>query len=100
MFIGEGTGRIIALNAVTGELVWSHTRTFPDDIALSEANRRFRGVSVYGDTIYWGTSDSYLVALDARTGALLWKTSLGGQIANGPMTYEVAGQQYVAEQQR
>jgi len=73
MFIGEGTGRIIALNAVTGEMEWSHTRTFPADIALSEANRRFRGVSIYGDTIYWGTSDSYLVALDAQTGEQRWE---------------------------
>ena len=68
MYIGEGTGRIIALDAVTGELLWSYTRTYPADIALSEANRRFRGVSIYGDTIYWGTADSYVVALDARTG--------------------------------
>ena len=34
--------------------------------------------------------------LDAKTGALLWKTNLGGQIVNGPMTYEVDGKQYVA----
>lgn len=74
MFIGEGTGRIMALDAINGELVWSHTRTFPDDIAASEANRRFRGVSIYGDTIYWGTSDSFVVALDARTGEQLWET--------------------------
>ncbi|MGA0935698.1 MAG: PQQ-binding-like beta-propeller repeat protein [Pseudohongiellaceae bacterium] len=74
MFIGEGTGRIIALNAVTGELVWSHTRTYPADIALSEANRRFRGVSLYGDTLYWGTADSYVVALDAQTGEKRWET--------------------------
>jgi alcohol dehydrogenase (cytochrome c) len=74
MFIGEGSGRIIALNAVTGELVWSYTRTYPADIALSEANRRFRGVAVYGDRIYWGTADSHVVALDARTGQLVWDT--------------------------
>jgi PQQ-dependent dehydrogenase (methanol/ethanol family) len=74
MYIGEGTGRIIALDAVTGELLWSYTRTYPADIALSEANRRFRGVSIYGDTIYWGTADSYVVALDARTGEKRWET--------------------------
>lgn len=74
MYIGEGTGRIIALDAVTGELAWSHTRTYPADIALSEANRRFRGVSLYGDTVYWGTADSFVVALDARTGEMRWET--------------------------
>ena len=29
-------------------------------------------------------------------GDLLWKVSLGSQIINGPMTYEVDGRQYVA----
>jgi alcohol dehydrogenase (cytochrome c) len=30
------------------------------------------------------------------SGTLLWKANLGAQIANGPMTYEVGGKQYVA----
>ena len=34
--------------------------------------------------------------MDARTGELLWKASLGGQIANGPITYGVDGTQFVA----
>ena len=40
--------------------------------------------------------EGYLHALDARTGTLLWKATLGGQIAAGPMTYQVDGKQYVA----
>jgi len=74
MYVSEGSGRVVALNAVTGELVWAATRTFPDDIAASEAYPRHRGVSIYGDTIYWGTADSFLVALDARTGEKRWET--------------------------
>ena len=74
MYLSEGSGRVVALNAVTGELVWSATRNFPDDIAASEAYPRHRGVSIYGDTIYWGTADSFLVALDARTGEKRWET--------------------------
>jgi len=35
-------------------------------------------------------------ALDARTGALLWKATVGGVVAAGPMTYSVNGRQYVA----
>jgi alcohol dehydrogenase (cytochrome c) len=74
MYVSEGSGRVIALNAVTGELVWAQTRTFPEDIAASEAYPRHRGVSIYGDTIYWGTADSFVVALDARTGEKRWET--------------------------
>ena len=35
-------------------------------------------------------------ALDARTGALLWRASLGGQIVLAPVTYQVEGRQYVS----
>jgi outer membrane protein assembly factor BamB len=34
--------------------------------------------------------------LDARAGQLLWKTSLGGPISSGPMTYAVDGKQYIS----
>jgi alcohol dehydrogenase (cytochrome c) len=37
-----------------------------------------------------------LVSLNARTGALLWKFTVGGAVASGPMTYSVGGRQYVA----
>ena len=74
MYVSEGTGRVVAFDAVTGELVWTHTRNYPDDIASSEAYPRHRGVSVYGDMVYWGTADSYVVALDAATGAVRWET--------------------------
>jgi len=77
MYVSEGSGRVVAFDAVTGELVWTYLRTYPPDIASSEAYPRHRGVSIYGDTIYFGTADSFLVALDARTGAKLWETQTG-----------------------
>ena len=40
-------------------------------------------------------STEYFQALDARTGTLLWKQNLGGEIISGPMTYQVDGKQYV-----
>jgi glucose dehydrogenase len=33
--------------------------------------------------------------LDARTGNLLWKATLGAEIKGAAVTYEVAGKQYV-----
>ena len=49
----------------------------PQDIASSEAYPRHRGVAVYGDVVYFPTADSFLVALDARTGAKLWEVQTG-----------------------
>ena len=45
---------------------------------------------------YVSSWEGYFHALDAVTGELLWKTSLGGEIANGPISYAVGGTQYVA----
>ena len=73
MYVPEGSGRVTAFDAVSGDVVWIHDRRFPPDIAISEGYARTRGVSIYRDTLYWGTADSYLVALDARTGTLRWE---------------------------
>jgi alcohol dehydrogenase (cytochrome c) len=77
MYVSEGSGRVVAFDAVTGELVWTYVRTYPPDISMSEAYPRHRGVSIYGDAIYFGTADSFLVSLDARTGAKLWEVQTG-----------------------
>jgi len=47
------------------------------------------------DLLFSGGRDGYFFALNARTGELLWKMALGGQINSGPMTYSVNGKQYV-----
>ncbi len=77
MYVPEGSGRVVAFDAVSGDVVWIHERRFPDDVAVSEAFPRHRGVSILDDTIYWGTADSHLVALDARTGQLRWEVKTG-----------------------
>ena len=49
-----------------------------------------------GDLVFGGGREGYFLALDARTGELLWRESLGGQINAGAMSYAVNGRQYVA----
>mgnify|MGYP000851219020 CR=1 FL=1 len=53
-------------------------------------------LSTAGDVVFGGGKDGYFVALDAKTGKLLWKAALGGQVNAGAMTYAVNGRQYVA----
>ena len=77
MYVSEGSGRVLAFDVATGNVVWIHEREFPEDIQISQAYARHRGVAIYGDNIYWGTADSHLVALDARTGVQLWEASTG-----------------------
>ena len=77
MYVSEGSGRVIAFDVVSGDVAWLHTRSYPEDIEKSQAFGRHRGVSVYGDTIYWGTADAALVALDALSGEQRWEVSTG-----------------------
>lgn len=48
-----------------------------------------RGSSVIkGNTIYFGSSDSFLYALDKKTGNLIWKTYVNGSIVGKPTITE------------
>jgi alcohol dehydrogenase (cytochrome c) len=47
------------------------------------------------DVLFSGGKEGYFLALDARSGDLLWRMPLGGQINSGPMSYAVDGKQYV-----
>ena len=82
-----GHGAVLALDALTGEQQWKFEMT---DVIRSGL------LTTASDLLFSGARSGYFQALNARTGALLWKVSLGSQIVNGPMTYGVDGTQYVA----
>ena len=48
------------------------------------------------DVLFTGGREGYFQALDARTGALLWKVNLGAPINSGPISYRVGNKQYVS----
>lgn len=77
MYVAEGAGRVVAYNAVTGDALWVHERQYPADIRASQQLNRSRGLAIYNDIIYWGAADSYLVALEAKTGKLVWDAQTG-----------------------
>ena len=90
MYISEGSGRVTAMDAVRGDVLWVHERSFPDDVNISMAYPRSRGVAVFEDRVYWGTADAHLVVLDAITGEQLWEVQtedyrLGAGHAHPPM---------------
>jgi alcohol dehydrogenase (cytochrome c) len=83
----QGYGALKALDPKTGEMVWQVK--FAD---LTEGGV----LATAGDVVFTGNREGYFHAFDARHGNLLWKVSLGGYIAAGPVTYSVEGKQYVA----
>ena len=77
----------MAVDPKTGERKWRFDMTDVTDSGI---------LTTGSDLLFTGGREGYFQALDARNGTLLWKANLGGQIVNGPMSYEVDGKQYVA----
>lgn len=48
-----------------------------------------------GHVLFTGDVSGNLLALDPENGLVLWHTRPGGNLSNGPITYEVDGRQYV-----
>jgi alcohol dehydrogenase (cytochrome c) len=69
-----GTGqddRAFALDARSGRPIWQYQRALPSDIRPC-CGRVNRGLAIYGDKVFLGTLDSHVVALDAKTGNVVW----------------------------
>ncbi len=71
MYLTERPNDVMAVDAKTGRVFWLYRYTpSPDARVCCGANNR--GVAVLGDTLFMGTLDAHLVAIDARSGKPLW----------------------------
>ena len=84
---GNGRGLVIALDPKTGDRKWTFKM---HDVNTSGI------LTTASDLLFVGGREGYFQSLDARTGALLWRFTVGGETAAGPISYRVDGHQYVA----
>jgi alcohol dehydrogenase (cytochrome c) len=82
-----GSGAVIAMDPLTGTPKWKMEQFDVTDAGM---------LTTATDLLFTGGREGYFTALDARTGTLLWKASLGGQIVMAPVTFQVDGKQYVS----
>jgi alcohol dehydrogenase (cytochrome c) len=82
-----GHGSIMAIDPATGDKKWEFKMYDVTDSGI---------LTTDGDVLFSGGREGNFYALDARSGAMLWKTQLGGDVASGPITYQIDGKQYVA----
>lgn len=75
MYVTTSFSHVYALNAKTGEQYW-HYKHKMGPITTFCCGPNNRGVAVYEDKVYLLTLDAQLVALDAKTGSLLWKKDI------------------------
>ena len=75
MFITESPSNVVAVDAVTGRPFWRYDHPLPDDLRIC-CGRNNRGVAILDETLYMSTLDAHLVAIDARSGSVLWNTEV------------------------
>jgi alcohol dehydrogenase (cytochrome c) len=65
-----------ALDARTGRPFWRHQRQLPNDLTYGNISPVNRGFGLLGDRLFMLTLDAHLVSLSAKTGAVMWDTTL------------------------
>ena len=114
MYLPNPRGVIQALDAATGDLIWEYRpgaqtpASAPscgaEPTAISPLSQRAnagggggdegrgiqRNIAIYGDKVFGTTNDAHIVAVEARTGKLVWDTKvadskLGYSYTSGPI---------------
>jgi alcohol dehydrogenase (cytochrome c) len=80
------SGAVVAIDPATGDKKWKYEM---HDVNTSGI------LTTATDLLFVGGREGYFQALDARTGTLLWKQNLGGEIIAGPISFQVDGKQYI-----
>jgi PQQ-dependent dehydrogenase (methanol/ethanol family) len=87
--IAPGTdriGTIYAISAETGKTTWKY----------EQRAGMMSIVATGGGLIFAGDTVGRFRAFDQNTGKILWEVNLGSPVTGYPITYSVAGKQYVA----
>ena len=75
MFLTTSFNHVYAIDAATGQEYW-HYKHKMGPVTTFCCGPNNRGVAIEGDRLFMGTLDAKLVALDAKTGKLLWETQI------------------------
>ncbi len=82
----DTSGTIDAISAETGETPGLH----------EQRAATMSLVATGGGLVFGGDVNGRFKALDQETGEVLWEINLGSPVSGFPITYAVAGRQYVA----
>jgi alcohol dehydrogenase (cytochrome c) len=90
-YVGIGEAIVASIKAIdpeTGDVKW--------DYKISRGSLSAGVLSTAGGIVFASTAEGNLIALNARTGAPLWRYQTGGAITASPISYAVDGKQFVA----
>ena len=77
MYITQPPNDIVALDAKTGRIFWIYQYRLPATARGPCCGRNNRGLAILGNTLFMGTIDAHLVAIDAKNGHPLGRASRG-----------------------
>jgi PQQ-dependent dehydrogenase (methanol/ethanol family) len=92
LFVINGANDVFALDVDSGAILWTY-RGNPDPRAGVPMGRSSRGVTMGEGKIFVGLNDARLVALDQRTGEVVWSVEAerwqdGFSITSAPLYYD------------
>jgi glucose dehydrogenase len=76
MYITTSYNHVYAIDAVTGKEFW-HYKHKMGPVTTYCCGPNNRGVAIWRDMVFMGTLDAKLIALDAKTGKVLWEVEVG-----------------------
>jgi alcohol dehydrogenase (cytochrome c) len=92
LFVSTGANDVFAIDVDSGELVWTYEAKLDPAISTVCCGWTNRGVALGDGKIYQGQLDGRLVALDQRTGEVVWRVQAerwedGYTITSAPLYY-------------
>jgi alcohol dehydrogenase (cytochrome c) len=75
MYITGSYSRLYAIDVNTGDEIWQYDARLPEGI-LPCCDVINRGAALAGDKVIFGTLDARIVALDAKTGDVVWRDQI------------------------
>jgi alcohol dehydrogenase (cytochrome c) len=86
LYTVQAPNDVVALDAVTGRIFWTYSYA-PALDARPCCGRVNRGLAILGDTLFMGTIDAHLIAIDAKNGHPLWNVTVAKAAAGYAMTH-------------
>jgi PQQ-dependent dehydrogenase (methanol/ethanol family) len=76
MYLTTSFNHVYAVDAATGHEYW-HYKHKMGPVTTFCCGPNNRGVAIHGGKVYMGTLDAKLVALDAKSGSVVWESEIG-----------------------
>src|SRR6202451_3509250 len=85
MYLTTSYNHLFAVDAKTGKELWHYTHVMDPAVSVC-CGPNNRGGAALGDLVYMATLDAKLVALNAKTGAVVWSKQLADPLKGYSMT--------------